>query len=237
MSFLSAFADTASRIAVAKRRVAAALTAIVVAGTLNIAVVAPAQAATNVATLSIVSYGPGGTGGHSFLIVTNDTASAITVGTYPVPGKKSVTVGTWGNKPDGKGVYYDLEAYFSSAYGANKVWPGRVSLTIHISSSALAKLSKDIKANNTWASLKNCSWFASTVWDDVSPSATDVSARSVTSAGAPTPTSLAKNIKAKKGYKTNIGVPGATSSSVKRLSGGTNKKVSSGSLKKSSGSS
>jgi hypothetical protein len=152
---------------------------------------APANAATTAATLTIAAYGPGGTGGHAFLVVTNGTASTEAVGTYSLPAHGGMTVGTWGNKPDGKGVYYDLEAYYSAQTvgGAAKLMPGHVSLTMNLT------------------------------------------------ATQNTPTNLAGSIKKKSGYKTNIGLPSASASQVRRMNGTGTKAVTSGSLKKSSGSS
>lgn len=138
--------------------------------------------------LSIVSDGSGEFyGTHSFLYFYNTSKKNVSINGYVVAPNKGITIGTFGNKSEGKGVYVNLEAFFIYKYGA---YENRVSLTTSISESQLKTMNSTIKNSNKWTTYYNCSWFAEKVWNSVAPSSRKVNA------GRPsTPATLSKCIK------------------------------------------
>ena len=162
-------------------------------------VVPAAQAATGdvVAELTIYSDGTavgtegsiGIIGGHSFITVKNESSSVISVGKLAgIAPSETVTVGTWGNKKEHPGVWYNLESYFihldMSAYAT-------ASLARTLTSSELKTLNNFISKHDSYnAVTNNCSTFASGAWNSVSPWSEDLFA------GIPnTPTALFNSIK------------------------------------------
>lgn len=141
-------------------------------------------------------------GTHAFITVKNISTNNITVGRLSsiAPGK-TVSIGTWGNKTEHKGLWYNLESYFvykSSAYA------GRVSYSMGLTSTSLTTLNNYIKNSDSWSNTNNCSSFASRAWNSVASSADKISA------GTPnTPKNLANNIKSKwtTQYQTKQSVP------------------------------
>src|SRR5262245_24681653 len=106
-------------------RIIRTIFAVVVALVMATAFVGPASAAgspPNVAVVSIFSdvsqlANAGSSGffsGHTWLVVKNISSDKIRVGRVDdvAPGE-TITVGTWGNKDEHKGVWYNLEAYFT----------------------------------------------------------------------------------------------------------------------------
>lgn len=154
-----------------------------------------------VAEMTIFSDGSGGTlgvGTHSFLYFVNVTGHNITVlGNTVAPGK-GVTVGTFGNKSDGLGIYINLEAYDIEH---NDGYANRVSVTIRITQSQLNTVNSTMESNNKWLLTKNCAWFATQAWNKVCPSNMKLSAGLV-----PTPATLSKNIKKLSGWQTKKSV-------------------------------
>ncbi len=145
--------------------------------------------------------------GHAFLMFKNISSSAVKVGVVTLGSKDVISVGTWGNRRDGKGIYYNLERY----YGASG-FPGRVSYSVNLTAAELTKVNNYIKGNNHWSEVNNCAMFAKMTWYQV--------ARPAPSAGTPvTVAGLVKGIKAISGYKTNIAIPSATKGMVYRQDG------------------
>lgn len=162
-------------------------------------------AAKKIATITLVTAGDGGVSGHSFLVVNNISSGTVKVAGFSIVKGKSMSIGTFGNKSDGKGVYFNLELY--KQYKTDE----------SITSGGLAKddissLSSYIKNNNSWSCPANCSTFASGAWNLVEPAALAVNA------GFPnTPSNLEASVKALPGDKKNIKLPKRAASSVKRL--------------------
>lgn len=169
-------------------------------------------ASSNVAIITIfadgVTQGTGSSGGgsstfgtHAFITVRNMADTAITVGRLSGirPGK-TVSVGTWGNKSEHKGLWYNLEGYFVSKYGA---YSSRVSAAYLISSAQMSTLTTFIRSNDSWSVSSNCSSFAVGAWNKV------VDSYARLSAGVPnTPKNLASSIKSKfSSYSTRAKVP------------------------------
>ncbi len=137
--------------------------------------------------------------GHSFLIVKNTGSTAITVGHMSVPVGKSITIGTYGNRSNHEGIWYNIEGY-------NGLSATRYGLTTALTGSQLNTLNKTINNNDTWSLSKNCSYFAKTVWNSVS---------NVTLSGT-NPSSLANSIKKQSGYQTNLTIPSKGISAIAR---------------------
>lgn len=118
------------------------------------------EAASTVGILSIISDGNTDDdwyGVHSFLLYKNTSKQNQIVAGVKVRPNHSITIGTYGNKSDGKGVYINLEAFLATKYGA---YSSRVSLSIPVTSSTLKNINYKIKKCNKWTYTNNCSWFA-----------------------------------------------------------------------------
>lgn len=131
------------------------------------------------------------TDGHAWITVSNTSSSNITVGKFAgvAPGKL-VSLGTWGNKSEHTGLWYNLEALFVSQGAYNN----RVSLSIDLNASQLSSINSVIANSDTWSLTNNCASFATKVWNTVA---------AVKLSGS-TPTSLRDDIKKKFGYVTNL---------------------------------
>ncbi len=141
-------------------------------------------------------------GTHAFITVKNISTSNITIGKLGsiAPGK-TVSIGTWGNKTEHKGLWYNLEAYYVYK---NNAYSKRVSYSIALDETTLATLNTYIKNNDYWSNTSNCSSFAASAWNSVASSGDKISA------GVPkTPKNLANNIKSKwpEQYRTGLSVP------------------------------
>lgn len=136
-------------------------------------------------------------GNHAFITIANNTSSNIIVGKLSqiTPGT-TVTMGTWGNKAEHTGLWYNLESNFVSQ-GA---YANRVSLTTDITSSQLSSLSSLIANNDAWSYTNNCSSFAEKAWNSVSSTKIDAGL-------VDTPKNLASSITAIGWYNTGRIVP------------------------------
>ena len=169
-----------------------------------------ASAASNVATLKIFSDGSGLYGTHAFISITNISRSNIKVLNSTIAPGKSMTVGTWGNKGEGAGIYINLEAKKISMNRSE--YKNRVSLSMNITSSQLNTVNNTMKRNNKWAVGTNCASFASTVWNSVAPTNRQVTPGSVLA----NPRTLSGNIKKRTGYRTGESVGNCDLNYVKR---------------------
>lgn len=143
---------------------------------------------------------PGSTGVHSFLTIENTGTKDITVGnlTNIAPGR-TVSIGTWGNKDEHEGVWYNLESYYIDKYDA---YEPRVSLSMEITKSELKIINEAILKNNEWGLTNNCASFSSRIWNKIAPKSKKVSD------GSPdNPASLGESIASKKGYEEGKSVP------------------------------
>lgn len=138
---------------------------------------------------------------HSFIVVHNLTSNNMTVGHYTVEANGSVTLGTFGNVSQHKGIWYNMEGVYNVST--------HVSVSQYISSSQLNTLNSNVNSSDVWATLNNCSSFASKVWNSIS--STDVSAGLV-----PTPSNLASSIKSKysSSYVLNRAKPAKTKNDI-----------------------
>lgn len=166
-------------------------------------------AATNVASLTIFSDGSGDCWGtHAFLYIKNTSDSNITVLSKKVKPDEGVTVGTFGNKSEGKGIYINLEGHFIKEYDA---YSPRVSLTTSLTKSELSDLNAKMKECNKWSYTKNCAWFAVKAWNEVAPSSKRLSAGIIKN-----PATLSANIKKNSTYKKKKSVTGVDTNYIKR---------------------
>ena len=163
-------------------------------------------AESTVGELTVFSDGSSGTTGssghekelgtHSFVSFKNTSSSAIIIGGLNVQPGHEITLGTWGNKSQHKGLWYNLESYYIHEGNA---YANRVSLTMDVTSSDVTSINRYISSNDEWSLLDNCSSFAEGLWNRVSSN--DISA------GFPeTPKKLADSIKSESGYETGRSV-------------------------------
>ncbi len=170
------------------------------------------QAYAGIATLTIFADSSASTigssglnydlGTHAFITVKNISTTNVTVGKLGsiAPGK-TVSIGTWGNKTEHKGLWYNLESYFIYK---NSAYKNRVSYSMALDSTSLSTLNTYIKNNDYWSNTTNCSSFASGAWNSVAITSDKIGA------GLPnTPKNLANNIKSKwpTQYQTGYTVP------------------------------
>lgn len=132
--------------------------------------------------------------GHTFLAYKNTTKGRVKLGGILVGAGEEMTFGTWGNKSQHKGVWYNLELY---GYKKQSAYKNRVSLSLSVTSDEFGKISSFINANDTWSLTNNCSTFAVRIWNDIAPSSKDLDAGFVN-----TPTNVMNSIKSKSGYVT-----------------------------------
>lgn len=120
-----------------------------------------------VATLSVCScMSTPVVAGHTYIYVQNLSDKPIQVGLYEVPVGQGVSVGTLSiSVHDGWGIYYNLETYREPREGhIPQIW----SKTIELDKSGLEKLDKKLdKFVNYWGPFFNCSFFAFSVWNNV----------------------------------------------------------------------
>lgn len=95
-------------------------------------------------------------------------------------------------------LWYNLEGYFQNSSNA---YDNAVSLRVDLSSNLLSTVSQNIKINDSWTVLSNCSTFATKVWNSV--------CSTTVSAGVPnTPTATVQSIKSYSNlYSTGVGIP------------------------------
>ena len=138
---------------------------------------ATASNGSTVATVKIFSDGSGdntigssghaiNTGTHAWIVVENTSNRTIMVGKRTLPAGKQITLGTWGNKSEHTGLWYNLESYFIKT---NSAYSKRVSTNYNIDSSGLDTLNTYILRHDYWNVADNCSAFASGAWNQISP--------------------------------------------------------------------
>lgn len=130
------------------------------------------------------------TGTHAFITIRNVSSSNINVGKFSgIAPNTTMSVGTWGNRTEHIGLWYDLEEY---AVYWQRAYAGRVSVSYLMTATQLNSLNTFIINNDYWSKLNNCSSFASAAWNTIVGSAYWLNA------GSPsTPKFLAGSIKVK----------------------------------------
>lgn len=139
-----------------------------------------------------------GASGHSFLIIKNVGVSTIKIGHMSVAVGDSITVGTFNTRENHTGIWYNLEGYQGSkgtSYG----------LTCGLTGAQVTTVTNTINAHNEWSVIKNCSYFAKTVWNSVNSSS---------KLSGNDPLTLANSIIKINGYVTNPSIPTKSKSQV-----------------------
>lgn len=132
--------------------------------------------------------------GHAFVTISNYKTTSISVGKLSgISQYKTVSVGTWGNKTEHTGLWYNLEALFTSQGS----YPNRVSLSMDLTDAQLATVNALIVNGDSWSTSNNCSSFAEKIWNSVSST-------QLSNGTFNTPTALRDSIKSKSGYKTGL---------------------------------
>lgn len=187
-----------------------------------------------VAKVWIVAVGPGGTGGHAFLIVRNIGRTKRHFHGFTLRSGRALTIGTWGNKEDGKGIYFNLEGYFFHHDGA---YQDNVALAKNLCLGDFQWL-RDVMPNyNEWSYSSNCSTFVMRMWNQIAPRR-KVDADDGSFGGLDSPTRLANSIRQYDELKDIANLPRPAESQVGRFHGtGDIDPVSSSSLGGSSSSS
>lgn len=138
---------------------------------------------------------------HSWLVVKNVSSSPITIGHYYLYPNTSVSIGTWGNISQHKGIWYNLE----SALG-NSNFSTHVSISRYItSSSQLNSFNTAINSSDGWSLANTCSYFSGYVWCQTFSDKVNVGS---------SPSLLANSIKSLGGYTTNRSIPTTSYSNV-----------------------
>jgi len=159
-----------------------------------------------VATMKVVSFTGGGIAssfgyeGHSFLIFTNTWTSPITVGHFPVEPGESITIGTFGNRANHVGIWYNIEGRYGTSTTTYALVTG---LTV----AELQRVNQTINNNDSWSAISNnCSAFAVKVWN--SGPSVDISGWN--------PAEVVSSIRDQDYYVTNVAIPTKTSSDIAR---------------------
>lgn len=142
----------------------------------------------------------GGGLGHAWLVIENGTNNNYSFYNTTLSAGETVSIGTWGNVEDPdtgdvyKGAWLNLEAYYGWGTAST------ASLTITITAEQLSAVSAKCIEMNDWTLIKNCSYFASKVWNSVAPSDMQVSSYFFP---ANFPSTLKNNIEDVDGHQTN----------------------------------
>ena len=104
--------------------------------------------------------------GHTYIYVENLSDEPLQIGLYEVPVGQGVSLGSLSfSVHDGWGVYYNIETYREPREGhIPQIW----SKTVELDEEGVAKLNQKLgKFVNYWGPFFNCSFFAFSVWNNV----------------------------------------------------------------------
>lgn len=105
-----------------------------------------------------------GISGHSWIYVENLSDHSIVVGAYTVKKGKAVSLGTAGTTlEDGRGLYYNVEAYRYK----NVPPSDYIHLSKDLTQKQVDKLTKRVLNAGTWSYFINCTYFAVSAWNSV----------------------------------------------------------------------
>lgn len=136
--------------------------------------------------------------GHAYLSFENLDYNERYIGYARMIITGGATIGTWGNQGSHKGLWYNLESYYSMDSSA---YDGRVSLTTYLDEDEKAVLHRYIfNYEEKWTLTQNCSYFAMNTWNLISDD--KISAGSIC-----TPKNLANSIRTYDYYETNSSFP------------------------------
>ncbi len=147
-----------------KRILAVLLAVIVLAGTLVIPVAAGNTEDDEIVARIYIGHKERymNLSGHTWVYIENLSDHELTVGVYPLQKGKGVSIGTFGYAiADGKGLYYNVEAY--------RYQNVDISTYIHLSKDLtqeqLDKVSKKIRTSGVWDYTLNCAFSAIRIWN------------------------------------------------------------------------
>lgn len=102
--------------------------------------------------------------GHTWIYIENLTNHDIQVGAFTVKKGKGVSTGTYGTQiNDGKGLYYNVEAWrYKNSDPASYYY-----LYKDLTESQLEKVSSRILMAGTWSYILNCGYYALGIWNCV----------------------------------------------------------------------
>lgn len=155
------------------------------------------EAATTVANITIYSTI---NNDHSWLVVKNTDSKPIKVGHYNLGPGLSVTIGTWGNIEQHKGIWYNYEGYLYNKFSTH------VSISKNATQLELNDFNTAVNSFDRWNIVNTCAYFAGYVWDHTfSSPKVNVGAY---------PSLLATSLKGISGYVTNRSIPSKTKDNI-----------------------
>ena len=99
--------------------------------------------------------------GHMWVYLENLTDKPMQVGLYTVPAHEGVSVGVFSRK-DGRGIYYNVEAYTQTVYGMEN----QICLKDQLTAEKVKDVSDAlIDYPNHWDPIFNCMHFAFRIWN------------------------------------------------------------------------
>lgn len=101
--------------------------------------------------------------GHSFLSIDNISSEDIVVYNFTIPAGETVTIGTWCIDKH-YGVWFNIESNYIVNH--NK-YDGRYSITTGIGTEDIDIINEFIKDHDKWGVLRNCSYFALSLWNEI----------------------------------------------------------------------
>ena len=101
--------------------------------------------------------------GHSFLTFKNISSEPIKIANYIVVPNETICIGTWSISSH-FGVWFNLEYNYDVLHNR---YDGRISVTKGVTNEDVEKITEFIYLNDTWSPIKNCSYFAVNLWNEV----------------------------------------------------------------------
>lgn len=100
--------------------------------------------------------------GHTWIYIENLTNHNLTVGAYTLAKNKGVSVGTFGySVADGRGLYYNVEAYrYRNVDPSSYIY-----ISKELTQEQLDRVSNAILYSGVWSYILNCAFFATGVWN------------------------------------------------------------------------
>lgn len=101
--------------------------------------------------------------GHTFLAIENISNEPIIVYNYEIKSGETITISTW-SLSEHFGVWFNVESNYILNHDK---YNGRYSITTGISSDDISTINSFINKNDKWSILRNCSYFALSLWNEV----------------------------------------------------------------------
>ncbi|MGE4645129.1 hypothetical protein ACEWGD_04640 [Bifidobacterium longum subsp. infantis] len=122
-------------------------------------------------------------------MITNLSGSTADIAGINVADGKSITASTWDESVDVSREYKGLWLNLDSKLNSNGINLQNVSIQLPLRQIDLDTVNSNIKNNDKWDYLNNCSTFASKIWNSIASDSSKVDAGAMN-----TPASLAKSI-------------------------------------------